>query len=134
MTWSRRCRSRGGNPGRSKKGLYSIKDNFLQFWFKFVLPNLSYLETGRTDTVEHRIREQFIDNHVAFVYESVCRERLWDMVYSGALGFVPERVVRWWSGSDEIDAIALNVSQKRAVWGGVQVLEGSGWRKRAARL
>ncbi|WP_102372554.1 ATP-binding protein [Enorma phocaeensis] len=106
-----------GNPDKSKKALYRIKDNFLQFWFKFVLPNLSYLETGRTAAVEHRIREHFIDSHVAFVYESVCRERLWDMVDSGALGFVPERVGRWWSGSDEIDAIALNASQKRAVWG-----------------
>lgn len=37
-----------GNPDKRKKSLYYIKDNFLQFWFRFLLPNLSYLETGRT--------------------------------------------------------------------------------------
>ena len=106
-----------GNPDKSKKALYRIKDNFLQFWFKFVLPNLSYLETGRTAAVERRIREHFTDNHVAFVYEGVCRERLWELSDSGELGFLPERAGRWWSGSDEIDAIALSAVQKHAVWG-----------------
>ncbi|WP_019239060.1 MULTISPECIES: ATP-binding protein [Enorma] len=105
------------NPGKSKKSLYNIKDNFLQFWFKFVLPNLSYLETGRTAAVERRIREHFIDSHVAFVYEGVCRERLWDMADSGVLGFVPERVGRWWSGGDEIDVVGLSAAEKCAVWG-----------------
>lgn len=106
-----------GNPDKSKKSLYRIKDNFLQFWFRFVLPNLSYLETGRTVAVEKRIREHFIDGHVAYVYEDVCRERLWDLADSGELGFVPERVGRWWSGSDEINVVGLSASEGRAVWG-----------------
>lgn len=106
-----------GNPDKSKKSLYRIKDNFLQFWFRFVLPNLSYLETGRTAAVEKRIREHFIDGHVAYVYEDVCRERLWGLADSGELGFVPERVGRWWSGSDEIDVVGLSASEGRAVWG-----------------
>lgn len=105
------------NPDKSKKSLYRIKDNFLQFWFRFVLPNLSYLETGRTAVVEKRIREHFIDGHVAYVYEDVCRERLWGLADSGELGFVPERVGRWWSGSDEIDVAGLSASEGRAVWG-----------------
>ena len=106
-----------GNPDKSKKSFYRIKDNFLQFWFRFVLPNLSYLETGRTAAVEKRIREHFIDGHVAYVYEDVCRERLWGLADSGELGFVPERVGRWWSGSDEIDVVGLSASEGRAVWG-----------------
>lgn len=105
------------NPDKSKKSLYRIKDNFLLFWFRFVLPNLSYLETGRTAVVEKRIREHFIDGHVAYVYEDVCRERLWELADSGELGFVPERVGRWWSGSDEIDVVGLSASEGRAVWG-----------------
>ena len=106
-----------GNPNKSKKSLYRIKDNFLQFWFRFVLPNLSYLETGRTSAVERRIRDHFIDGHVAYVYEDVCRERLWALTDTGELGFVPERVGRWWSGSDEIDVVGLSSGERRAVWG-----------------
>ena len=105
------------NPDKSKKSLYRIKDNFLQFWFRFVLPNLSYLETGRTAAVERRIRDHFVDGHVAYVYEDVCRERLWELADSDELGFVPERVGRWWSGSDEIDVVGLSAGEKRAVWG-----------------
>ena len=105
------------NPDKSKKSLYRIKDNFLQFWFRFVLPNLSYLETGRTSAVERRIRDHFIDGHVAYVYEGVCREHLWELSDSGELGFVPERIGRWWSGSDEIDVVGLSTGEKRAVWG-----------------
>lgn len=105
------------NPDKSKKSLYRIKDNFLQFWFRFVLPNLSYLETGRTSAVERRIRDHFIDGHVAYVYEGVCREHLWGLSDSGELGFVPERIGRWWSGSDEIDVVGLSTGEKRAVWG-----------------
>ena len=106
-----------GNPDKSKKSLYRIKDNFLQFWFRFVLPNLSYLETGRTAAVEKRIRGHFIDGHVAYVYEDICRERLWALTDTGELGFVPERVGRWWSGSDEIDVVGLSSGERRAVWG-----------------
>ena len=105
------------NPDKSKKSLYFIKDNFLQFWFRFLLPNLSYLETGRTAAVENRIREHFVDGHVAFAYEDVCRDRLWDMADSGMLGFIPERIGRWWSGDTEIDVVGLNAGEGRAVWG-----------------
>lgn len=105
------------NPEKSKKGLYHVKDNFLQFWFKFVLPGLSYLETGRTIAVERRIRDKFIDGHVSYVYEAVCRERLWEMADSGELGFVPERIGRWWSGGSEVDAAALSAGEGRAAWG-----------------
>lgn len=106
-----------GNPAKSKKSLYRIKDNYLQFWFRFVLPNLSYLETGRTAAVERRIREHFVDGHVAYVYEDVCRERVWELADDGSLGFVPERAGRWWSGSDEIDVAGLSSRERRAVWG-----------------
>ena len=106
-----------GNPDKSKKALYGVKDNFLRFWFKFVLPNLSYLETGRTAAVEKRIRAHFIDAHVAYVYEDVCRERLWDMADEGLLEFIPDRIGRWWSGNDEIDVAGINESERSAAWG-----------------
>ena len=37
--------------------------------------------------------------------------------YPCELGFVPERVGRWWSGGDEIDVVGLSAGEKRAVWG-----------------
>lgn len=91
--------------------LNNSTENILQFWFRFVLPNLSYLETGRTTAVERCIRDHFIDDHVAYVYEDVCRERLWELADTGELGFIPERVGRWWSGSDEIDVVGMSAGR-----------------------
>lgn len=112
------------NPEKSKKALYFIKDNFLSFWFNFVLPNMSYLESGRTKAVERKIEKNFIDNHVSYVYEDVCRQRLWDYGDDGTLPFVPERVGRWWSSHCEIDAIAIDSLEKQAVWGECKFWKG----------
>ena len=67
------------NPEKSKKGLYKIKDNYLRFWFAFVYPNLSFIESGNSRIVMNKIRKGFISSHVAFVYEDICREKMWDL-------------------------------------------------------
>lgn len=39
------------NPEKRKKGLYKIKDNYPRFWFAFVYPNRSFLESGHSRIV-----------------------------------------------------------------------------------
>lgn len=39
------------NPEKSKKGVYSISDRFLRFYFSFIFPYLSIIETGNIDTL-----------------------------------------------------------------------------------
>ncbi|MCQ5071749.1 DUF234 domain-containing protein, partial [Adlercreutzia sp. DFI.6.23] len=84
------------NPEKSKKGLYHIKDNYLRFWFRFVFHQMGLLETGRRAEALKTIRNNFVDGQVAYVYEDVCRDRLWDAGAEGALPFMPERVGAWW--------------------------------------
>lgn len=94
------------NPEKSKKGLYRIKDNYLRFWFRFVYPYKGMLETGMEDYVIEKIKANFIDNHVAYVYEEICREQLRNMK---ELPFVFNRIGRWWGESDlEIDIVAYD--------------------------
>ena len=64
------------NPEKSKMSLYQINDNFIRFWFRFVYPERGRLELGQTDYVLERIKAHFIDNHVAHIYETVCRSEL----------------------------------------------------------
>ena len=93
-------------PEKSKMGLYRIKDNFLTFWFKFVYPNRGLLESGQTKYVEEKIKKHFIDGHVAYVYEDICREAVWNLL-SDSLSF--NRVGRWWGSKDvEIDIVAYD--------------------------
>jgi AAA+ ATPase superfamily predicted ATPase len=101
------------NSEKSKKGLYIIKDNFIDFWFKFVFPYTSYLEMGRTEYVLKVIERNIIDNHVAFVFEKVCAEMLWDM----ELPFQPLKVGRWWDSNEEIDIVAINSFENSILFG-----------------
>ena len=103
------------HPEKSKMGLYNIKDNFIAFWFKFVYPNKSLLESGRSDFVEEKIRKNLIDNHVSYVYEDICRQRTWDLL-SDSLMF--NRVGRWWGAKDvEIDIVAYDSNGKDILFG-----------------
>ena len=103
------------NPEKSKMGLYYIKDNFLSFWFRFVYPEKARLELSSTPYVLQKIRDNFIDNHVAFVYESVCREEMWRMANEGILNF--NKLGRWWNNREEIDIVGFDSGGDEIVFG-----------------
>ena len=107
------------NPEKSKMGLYKIKDNFINFWFKFVYPNRSYLEVGYTDVVMNRLKNSFISSHAAFVFEEICRNvYMRKMAADGVLGFFPDKIGRWWDRKDtEIDLVAIEEEEKNIIFG-----------------
>lgn len=112
------------NPAKSKRGLYRIKDYFLLFWFKFVYPNLSYIESGNIDFVMNKIRMNFIYNHVAYVYEDICRESIWQMNTESIWDFSIEKVGRWWDKNTEIDIVALDNEGGNIIFGECKYWEG----------
>lgn len=105
------------NPEKSKKGLYFLKDNFLTFWFRFIQPNRSYIESGHPEYAMRKIEESFIENHVAFVYEDICRENMWTLAVQGTWLFSFSKIGRWWNKSSEIDIVALDEEGNNIVFG-----------------
>lgn len=102
---------------QSRQGLYDISDLFARFWFRYVFPNQSYLEIGRTANVEAQLRATFDSEFVAAVFEECCASYLWRMADRGDLPFVPQRVGRWWAGDCEIDLLALNRESNDILFG-----------------
>jgi len=98
------------NPEKSKKGLYYIKDHFIEFWFKFVYPNKSFIETDNVDLVMSKIKNNLVSSHIAYVYESICREKMWYLNAQGKLPFCLDKVGCWWNNHAEIDIVAYNSS------------------------
>ena len=96
------------NPEKSKRGLYKIKDNYIRFWFAFVYPNMSFIESGNSRIVLDKIRKGLVTSHTAFVYEDVCREKMWDLNGDGAWPFHFTRIGRHWDADTEIDIAALD--------------------------
>jgi AAA+ ATPase superfamily predicted ATPase len=95
-------------PEKSKKGLYYIKDNFINFWFKFIYPYKNYTEINNISYVINKIKTNFIDNHVSFIYEKICEEELLFLSIDNKLPFYPLKVGNWWNGQEEIDIIGFN--------------------------
>lgn len=94
------------HPEKSKMSLYQINDNFLRFWFRFVYPERGRIELGQSGYVLEKIKANFIDNHVAYIYENVCRSELWRLSIAGHLQF--NKLGRWWNSKEEIDIVALD--------------------------
>ncbi len=100
------------NPEKSKMGLYRIKDNFLNFWFKFIYPEKAKLEISETKYVLEKIKHNFFDNHVSYVYESICISEMWFM---DNLNF--NKIGRWWNGKSEIDIVAFDSTGNDIIFG-----------------
>lgn len=105
------------NPEKSKKGLYKIKDNYLRFWFAFIYPNMSFIESGNSAIVLNKIRKSMVSGHTAFVYEDVCREQMWKLNANGAWPFHFSKLGRWWDSRNEIDIAAIDPDGSNLILG-----------------
>lgn len=105
------------NYDKSKKGKYRIKDNFICFWFKFIYPNRDLLELGEIKMCLDKIKKNFIDNHVAFIYEDICRQEMWDLNISQKLGMNFDRIGKWWNDNEEIDIVGIDTSSNDIIFG-----------------
>ena len=86
--------------GRRKRGLYYIRDNFFNFWFRFVYPNLADLELGLVDEIWAKI-ERELNAYYGKMFERLVRE----MLRLRIIDFGQRGVARWWHKGEEIDAV-----------------------------
>lgn len=106
------------NPEKSKMGLYRITDNFISFWFKFIYPYRSYLERGEEEYVIEQIRKMFIPNFVSYVYEDVCREKMWQFASENKWDFRFDRLGRYWGPiCGEVDLLAIDTVGRNMIIG-----------------
>ena len=108
----------GASVRDSKRSLYRISDPFLRFWFRFVEPGRSRLESGQVDLVAREIDAGF-SRHVSGVWEDLVRESVPRGRYFNRT-WGPAR--SWWGpGRDrsplEIDLIAESTDGKALLLG-----------------
>jgi len=90
---------------KSKRSRYTVADEFLRFWFRYVEPNRSSIEEAPVAVFEGSI-EPDLPDHVATTFEDICHEAVWEAIRTGTLDPYSE-VGRWWYGEDEIDIVGL---------------------------
>jgi hypothetical protein len=102
-------------PHKSRRGIYRLKDNFLRFWFRFVLPNWSQLERGAKSVVWETAIAPELDHFSAPIFEQVCAQYFWRQGLAGRLPFVPEKIGSWWQANQEIDLVVMGADHAMLV-------------------
>ncbi|MCM1331758.1 MAG: ATP-binding protein [Bacteroides sp.] len=92
MTYIRREIPFGDSPKKSKKGIYRINDPMMDFYYSFIMPNISNLARGRKAIVMEEIERDFT-GYVSLHWEHLCREAI-----SGNMMFGHRwsEAKRWW--------------------------------------
>lgn len=91
------------NPERTRLTRYYISDNYLAFWFRFVLPNRSALEQGRARYVWLNKIAPLLNDYMGLRFEGLCRQFIrlepaeW-LHEAGELGV-------WWAANEELDIV-----------------------------
>ena len=89
--------------GGKKMGRYFIKDNIVRFWFRFVNPNISFIESGRYEIALEKTMAE-LPAFVGRVFEDIITEIAHDNLPFNASG-----IGKWWNRrGDEIDIVAAN--------------------------
>jgi len=89
---------------KSRNGRYFLKDNFLKFWFKYVYPNLSSIESRSFNV--NLIRDNYSE-YLGRIFEDVCKEIL---IHENLLDL--SKIGKWWFKDKEIDILGLNEPKK----------------------
>lgn len=97
-----------GIKHRMRNTLYEIRDNFYDFWFRFVYPNKQDIERGKPGILKGLKRD--IDQYVGFKFEEFCTEYL-ATIYEEYDAFG-----KWWHKGSEIDIVALDRQRTRILF------------------
>lgn len=97
-----------GGWQNAQKGLYQIKDTFINFWFKFVYPYLSDLHQMEPEEFYEIHIEKEMEDYLKRYFVNVCMEylKLQDMV--GKLPLQIHKMGTWIGKKGRIDIIAQN--------------------------
>ena len=97
-------------PQKSKKGLYKIADNYVKFWFRFVLPNRSLIESGNADLVYEEMIAPNLSHYMGEIFEDICRQYI-SLYWGEKLKVAPKRVGAHWGSNLEIDVLTENIDE-----------------------
>jgi len=104
-----------GTTPKPRKSQYTIADNYLNFWFKYVFPNKTELESGNSDTILNKIRQDY-NIYLGHAFEQIAAELLTEMKTNQTLPFTFSSIGKWWFKNNEIDLVAIDEGKQTATF------------------
>ncbi|WP_258084301.1 ATP-binding protein [Thermococcus thermotolerans] len=98
---------------KTKNTLYSIADNYLAFYFRFVERYKDWIELESLEFWGEFMEEY--NHYLGGVFEDVANQFLIQLNKAGRLPFRFTKIGRWWRKGEEIDILALNEREKKAL-------------------
>jgi AAA+ ATPase superfamily predicted ATPase len=95
---------------KTKKTIYRIRDNFFNFWFKFVFPHKSDIEMGNSQKVMDIIKQDF-SSYMGHIFEDIVKEFMIELNTKNLLPLNFMKIGTWWSKEKEIDLVALSKNE-----------------------
>ena len=101
----RRLPLTGGKPN-PRQVRYTLQDPLLRFWFRFVFPNLSFIQQmGAQRAMSDRIRSN-LDAYFGLCFERLCRQAL-PIIYSREGVNAAFEIGEYWDKHVQIDVVGL---------------------------
>lgn len=104
-----------GITPKPRKSRYTIADNYLNFWFKYVFPNKTELEAGNSEIVLNKIKQDY-NTYLGHAFEQTAAELITKMKTNHKLPFTFTSIGKWWFKNNEIDLIALDEEKQTATF------------------
>ena len=105
-----------GEPPSTRRSRYRFQDPMFRFWFRYVFPNRTLLETGKPGIVWRKRIQPDLHDFMGPAFERICMEYLLQKNGEGDLPLLFTDIGRWW-GTDpatrtqtEIDLVAKDGS------------------------
>ncbi|MFO7698332.1 MAG: ATP-binding protein [Anaerolineae bacterium] len=112
-------------PG-GRQGRYYVRDHFLRFYYRFVVPHITAIERGYLTAAVNQIGADLRAFIGTYVFEELCREWVLAAAAANDLGFHPEVIGSYWrryrGAGVQLDVVAANKHERRlfigeAKWG-----------------
>lgn len=98
---------------KTKNTRYRIADNYLGFYFRFVERYRDEIELESLDFWDEFLRNY--EMYLGSIFEDIAKQFLVELNKSGKLPFRFTKIGRWWHRNEEIDLLALNEREKKAL-------------------
>lgn len=104
-------------PEKSRKGRYVITDPYMRFYFRFLYPNVDFIERGMQEQAISLMTDHLADFIGTHTFEELCRDWISTQGDSGNLPLLPERVGSFWSRDAQVDVVGINWKTKDILLG-----------------